>query len=73
MSHVLVQVGVPGDRAAAVGDTVLAIDGLAVIGTVGFFLPAAILLALVTGAVIRDRRLNAREQQEAEDGHEPPE
>ena len=73
MSHVLVRVGVPGDRSTAVADYVLAIDGLAVIGTLGFFLPAAILVALVTGAVIRDRRLHAREQQEAEDEHEPTE
>ena len=40
---------------------VLATDGLAVIGTLGFFVPAAILIALVVGAVVRDRRLSARE------------
>ena len=40
---------------------VLATDGLSVIGTVGFFVPAAILIALVVGAVVRDRRLSARE------------
>jgi hypothetical protein len=40
---------------------VLAMDGLGILGTVGFFVPAAILIALVTGAVVRDRRLSARE------------
>ncbi|MBN1091869.1 hypothetical protein JKP75_04355 [Blastococcus sp. TML/M2B] len=40
---------------------VLATDGLAVIGTLGFFVPAAILVALVVGAVVRDRRLAAQE------------
>ncbi len=45
---------------AATAD-VVAMDGLGLIGTVGFFVPAAILIALVVGAVIRDRRLHARE------------
>ena len=45
----------------------LATDGLSLIGTVGFFVPAAILIALVVFAVVRDRRLNARE--EAEGAH----
>jgi hypothetical protein len=40
----------------------LATDGLSIIGTVGFFVPAAILLALVVGAVVRDRRLSARDE-----------
>ena len=40
---------------------VVAMDGLAVIGTIGFFVPAAILIALVVGAVVRDRRLSALE------------
>lgn len=40
---------------------VLAMDGLGILGTVGFFVPAAILIALVTVAVVRDRRLSARE------------
>ncbi|WP_104524706.1 hypothetical protein [Blastococcus atacamensis] len=40
---------------------VLAMDGLSIIGTVGFFVPAAILIALVAGAVVRDRRLSARD------------
>jgi hypothetical protein len=40
---------------------VLAMDGLSIIGTVGFFVPAAILIALVAGAVVRDRRISARE------------
>lgn len=43
---------------------VLATDGLSVIGTVGFFVPAAILIALVVGAVVRDRRLTAAEEAE---------
>ncbi len=43
---------------------VLAMDGLSIIGTVGFFVPAAILVALVAGAVVRDRRLSAREAAE---------
>jgi len=37
-------------------------DGLSIIGTVGFFVPAAALIALVVGAVVRDRRLSAREE-----------
>ena len=49
------------------GVDVLATDGLSVIGTVGFFVPAAILIGLVVGAVVRDRRLSARE--EAEEAH----
>lgn len=36
--------------------TVLALDGVGVVGTFGFFLPAALVLALVVGAVVRDRR-----------------
>jgi flagellar biosynthesis/type III secretory pathway M-ring protein FliF/YscJ len=43
---------------------VLATDGLKVLGTLGFFVPAAILIALVVFAVVRDRRLNAREEAE---------
>lgn len=46
------------------GMDVLATDGLSVIGTVGFFVPAAILIGLVIGAVVRDRRLSAREEAE---------
>jgi hypothetical protein len=46
----------------------LATDGLKVLGTIGFFVPAAILIALVIGAVVRDRRLSARE--EAEDARQ---
>lgn len=44
------------------GIDVLATDGLKVLGTIGFFVPAAILVALVVGAVVRDRRLAAREE-----------
>jgi hypothetical protein len=52
----------------------LAMDGLALIGTIGFFLPAAALIALVVGAVVRDRRLTAREaeaEREAIEGFGP--
>ena len=52
MSHVRVPTAVD----------VLATDGLKVLGTLGFFVPAAILVALVVFAVIRDRRLSAREE-----------
>jgi hypothetical protein len=44
------------------GVDVLATDGLSIIGTVGFFVPAAVLIALVVGAVVRDRRLSAQEE-----------
>ena len=43
---------------------VLATDGLKVLGTIGFFVPAAVLIALVVFAVVRDRRLTAREEAE---------
>ena len=43
---------------------VLATDGLKVLGTIGFFVPAAILIVLVVFAVVRDRRLTAREEAE---------
>ena len=43
---------------------VQAFDSLGIIGTVGFFVPAALLIALVVGAVVRDRRLSAREAAE---------
>ena len=73
MSHVLVLL-VQGAR-LEFGDpsSILAIDGLAVIGTVGFFVPAAILVGLVTWAVIRDRRLVALERQDDGEHAESPE
>ena len=43
---------------------VLAMDGVAVIGTLGFFVPAVILVTLVVVAVVRDRRLAAQEEAE---------
>jgi hypothetical protein len=43
---------------------VLATDGLKVLGTLGFFVPAAILVGLVIFAVVRDRRISAREEAE---------
>src|SRR5688500_8455093 len=43
----------------------VAMDGLSIIGTVGFFVHAAALVRLLIGAVVRDRRLRAR-QAEAE-------
>ena len=49
---------------------VLATDGLKVLGTLGFFVPAAILIGIVVGAVVRDRRLSARE--DAEEIPTPP-
>ncbi len=52
-------------RSAAVD--VVAMDGLGLIGTVGFFVPAALLIALVAGAVVRDRRLHARQERLAQD------
>ena len=39
----------------------LAMDGFGIIGTVGFFVPATLLIVIVVGAVVRDRRLAARE------------
>ena len=36
------------------------------IGTIGFFVPAVILVGLVVGAVVRDRRLHARDVDEDE-------
>ncbi len=43
---------------------ILATDGLRVLGTLGFFVPAALLIALVVAAVVRDRRLSALEEAE---------
>ena len=73
MSHALVRVSDGADSWASASDAVLAVDGLAVIGTIGFFGPAAVLLSIVTGAVVRDRRLAARENAEAELRGESPE
>ena len=42
-------------------------DGLGIIGTLGFLVPAALLVGLVVGAVVRDRRLHAREERLARD------
>ena len=41
---------------------ILATDGLKVLGTLGFFVPAAILIGFVVFAVVRDRRITAREE-----------
>ena len=71
MSHVPVRVADSVDSWVPIPDAVLAVDGLAVIGTIGFFGPAAALLAIVTGAIIRDRRLVARENEEAQQHGEP--
>ena len=46
---------------------VVAMDGLGIIGTVRFFVPTALLIALVVGAVVRDRRLHAHEERLAQD------
>ena len=37
------------------------------LGTIGFFVPAVILVGIVVGAVVRDRRLHAREDGEDAD------
>ncbi len=53
----------------------VAMDGLSIIGTAGFFVPAAAPVALVVGAVVPDRRLSAREQaveSPENDGITPP-
>jgi hypothetical protein len=46
------------------------------LATIGFFVPAVILVGLVVGAVVRDRRLHAREADEdaaaTPDGTTPP-
>lgn len=41
---------------------VLAWDSLSSIATAGVFVPAMVLVGLVVGAVVRDRRLSARER-----------
>ena len=46
---------------------VLAMDGLGIIGTLAFLVPAALLVGLVVGAVVRDRRLHAREERLAQE------
>lgn len=71
MSHVLVRVVDGAEAWLPDPDHVLAVDGLAVIGTIGFFGPAAALFAVVTVAIVRDRRLVARENEEAEQRSEP--
>lgn len=44
------------------------------LGTIGFFVPAVILVGLVVGAVVRDRRLHTRDagQDADSDGATPP-
>jgi hypothetical protein len=51
-------------------DAVLATDGLSLIATAGFFVPAAILVGVVVAAVVRDRRLTARENARPDGSHE---
>ncbi len=51
-------------------DAVLAMDGLSLVATAGFFVPAAVLVAVVVGAVVRDRRLTARENARLDGSHE---
>lgn len=46
----------PMSTGATSAGVVLAMDGIGVIGTIGFALPAGIVVALVVGAVVRDRR-----------------
>jgi hypothetical protein len=53
--------------------TVLAWDSLGSIATVGVFGPALVLVGLVVGAVVRDRKLAARERaNEDAEGPTPP-
>ncbi|MGY1730003.1 hypothetical protein ACI798_00670 [Geodermatophilus sp. SYSU D01045] len=52
------------------GTSVLATDGLSLIATAGFFVPAAVLVAVVVAAVVRDRRLAARERDGLDGSHE---
>ncbi|MGY1619409.1 hypothetical protein ACI797_21930 [Geodermatophilus sp. SYSU D00691] len=54
------------------GFDVLAFDSLGSIATIGVFGPALLLVALVVGAVVRDRRLAARERAEADLSPETP-
>ncbi|WP_409330252.1 hypothetical protein [Trujillonella humicola] len=51
-------------------DAVLAMDGLGLVATAGFFVPAAVLVAVVVGAVVRDRRLTVRENARLDGSHE---
>jgi hypothetical protein len=44
---------------------ILAWDSLSSIATAGVFVPAMVLVGLVVGAVVRDRRLSAREREQA--------
>ena len=48
----------------------VAMDGLATIATLGFFVPAAILVALVAVAVWRDRRRGDRDDEPAGGGQQ---
>lgn len=41
---------------ATTGEVVQAMDGIGLIGTVGFFGPAAVVIAILAVIVIRDRR-----------------
>jgi len=53
--------------------TVLAWDSLGSIATVGVFGPALVLVGLVVGAVVRDRKLAARDREnEDAEGPTPP-
>jgi hypothetical protein len=42
------------------------------LGTIGFFVPAALLIALVVVAVVRDRRLHGREDDDEPAATHPP-
>ncbi|WP_110003983.1 hypothetical protein [Geodermatophilus normandii] len=52
------------------GASTLATDGLSLVATAGFSVPAALLVAAVVMAVVRDRRLAARDRDEADGAHE---
>jgi hypothetical protein len=50
---------------------VVAFDSLGSIATIGVFGPALVLVALVVYAVVRDRRLNPRDENEEEPATRP--
>ncbi|SHF85566.1 hypothetical protein SAMN05444351_1041 [Geodermatophilus nigrescens] len=55
------------------GPTALATDGLSLVATAGFSVPAALLVAGVVAAMVRDRRLAARERETPDGAHGRPE
>ena len=65
LAHVTLNDVTPEGASMTMTNTVvLVMDGIGVIGTIGFFVPAGIITALVAGAVIRDRRSGADEERD---------